>query len=309
MDTNFGFIPDKELRSVDIPVSPKIKIGNYILKLLDEKIDEPDSHIQLVYGPKIINLKQGLNCIKWPYYFRAKRSMHKVSLPKFLCPKLAYFMGYFYADGSLKDVYKSKLKTGKFEHKIKVGDEFLIQVELLKRLFKSLFDLDVKIRTERIEKGEHYYYIEITDKVIYRFITKIFDLPYGPKTGKLKMPEIILNASPEIKKWFTRGVFDADGETRAFEYYKNKSLIKPRIRLHMKDYLFVKQIKELMFQSFGLNFNGPYIDKNNKATCIEITKINEIQRAYQQNIFLHPVKNWRLRKYIGTVAQKAVEKT
>lgn len=309
MRTNYGFIPDNEIKIIKIPDHPNIKIGDYIPKLFDEKIDEPNSHIQLIYGSKIINLKEGLGNIKWPSYFRAKRSLHRVSLPKFLCPKLAYFMGYFYADGSLKDVYKSKLKTGKFEHKIKVGDEFLVQVELLRRLFKSLFDLDVKIRTERIEKGENYYYIEVTDKVVYRFITKIFDLPYGPKTGKLKMPPIIFNASPELKKWFIRGVFDADGETRAFEYYKNKSLIKPRIRLHMKDYLFVKQIKELTFQSFGLNFNGPYIDKNNKATCIEITKIIEIQKAYQQIIFLHPVKKWRLEKLVGKVAQKTVEKT
>ena len=298
MKTNYGFIPDKEIKLVNIPIYPRVKLNNYIPKLYDQKTDWPSSHIKLINKSKVTKLSEVVDQKwfdnNWPDYFIAKGGFHKVKLPRFINPRLAYFMGYFYADGSLKDIQKSKIKRNKFEHKLKVGDEFLQQVMILKNLFQDIFGLTVKIRTERIDKGEHYYYIEINSKVIYRFITNIFALPSGPKTGKLKMPEVILKCPKELRMWFIRGVFDADGETRAVEFYKIKNLIKPRIRLHMNDHKFVSEIKVLLLKDFDLVFNGPYVDKNNKASCIQIERISQIRKANELNLFFHPIKKWRL---------------
>src|SRR5438876_1163265 len=81
---------------------------------------------------------------------------------EFPSPKLSYFVGYMCGDAGLKDIRRSKELTGKEEFKIIVGDEFQIQVELLRDLFKQLFNKDTKIRTERKEKGINFYYFNPT---------------------------------------------------------------------------------------------------------------------------------------------------
>jgi len=165
-------------------------------------------------------------------------------------------------------------------------------------LFKEIFNLDTPIRDERIKKGEIYYYIEINDKVVYRFFIKLFGLPAGPKTGKLNFPTIIQDCPKDIRKWFIRGVFDADGQTRATEYYR-EGKIKPRIRLHIKDYKFIVQIKDYILRDFEIKFNGPYLDKNEKASCIQIEKMEDIRKAQSQKLFIHPIKKWRLASLIN----------
>jgi len=215
-----------------------------------------------------------------------------------MTPKLAYFIGYFIADGGLKDIYRSYKISNQFEYKMIVGDEFLIQAEIIKNLFKSLFRLEPPIRTEGIKKGENYFYINPTNKIIYRFLTQVFDMPCGTKTDKIKIPKLILSSNKEIQKWFIRGVFDADGDTRATEFIKDK-LSTSRIKLRMRSRVFIKQIKKLLTNIFKISVNGPYHNKRDKCWYIQVERKDCIKSLQKENIFIHPIKRWRLERYVN----------
>ena len=127
--TAYGEIPEEELIIKLIPDYPKVKLNNYFLKFYDPNIDTPNTSIKVkLYDEKcetrIISL---INNNKIPSleeidYFRAGSSPHKIKLPTYLTPKLAYFVGYFLGDGGLKDIRRSYDLHGRYEHKMIVGD-------------------------------------------------------------------------------------------------------------------------------------------------------------------------------------------
>ncbi len=300
MKTKYGVIPENEIDTFNIPSVPRIKFKNYLDKIIDDKIDKISSEILVKAAGKLFPLRQAIKeglTVNEIDFFRAGHSIYETKLPKFLSPKLVYFLGYFYADGALKDVRKSWIRSGSFDHKFKVGDEFLLQVQILQKLFKQIFDLELPIRTERLDKGENYFYIEMTNKIIYRFITNVFSLPYGRKVERIIVPKIILDSSKELRKWFVRGIFDGDGDSRATEFYDGRKLPTNRIKLRMKNYRFLVGIKRLLLRDFGSEFKGPYQDKD-KIPYIQVHKIDELIKLSKQNLFIHPVKNWRLNKFI-----------
>jgi hypothetical protein len=221
---------------------------------------------------------------------------------KNLTPKLAYFVGYFCADGGLKDIKRSKKVTGRYEYKLIVGDEFLIQVQILQKLFKQLFDKEVKIRTERKEKGINFYYVNPTSKSIYNLLTKSFGLPPGPKCDKIRVPKTILNSTKQIRKWFVRGVFDADGGMKVMEK-PVKELSGNFVYLNMKSKNFIEQIYKLLKLDFGVKFFSP--SSNGKDGCWKIgTGSKEIvNKLYKQEIFINPIKRWRLEQLVTRFAE------
>jgi len=219
-----------------------------------------------------------------------------------LSPKLAYFVGYFCVDGGLKDIKRSKEVTGRYEYKLIVGDEFLMQVELIQRLYKELFNKKVLIRTERIEKGEKFYYINPTSKYVYKFLVKVFDLPPKSKCDIVEVPKIILKANKDIRKWFVRGVFDGDGGTKTME--------NPKIRLggnfvylNMKSKRFVNQIKKILKVDFNVNFFK--ISSNGKDGCWKIGTGSRyiVKILNKQKLFIAPIKRWRLEKLATKLGQ------
>lgn len=210
-----------------------------------------------------------------------------------MSPRLAYFIGYLYGDGGLKNIEKSFRATGRFDHKFKIADEFLIQINQIKEIFENIFSLKIPIRTERIQKGEKTYYVEMTNKIIYQFLTKVFELPCGKKDNKLKIPKLIENPPREIQQWFLRGLFDADGDTRAVEAgFKSQS----RIKIRMKQRVFISELKPFIESSFDVSINGPYIDSGRNSTYIQIERQKDIVQLHELNLFIHPIKNWRLKK-------------
>ncbi|MBU2634376.1 MAG: hypothetical protein KJ674_03960 [Nanoarchaeota archaeon] len=257
--TNYGSIPYKELIVSKISNTPKLKIKNYIDIMYDKEIDTKSSNLYLKINklkkeitlPEVLNKKYGLKEVS---YWKAKSSSHKITLPTHLTPKLSYLVGYLYGDGGLKDIRRSYNQTKRFEHKIIVGDEFEIQIlGIIKNLFKELFNLDTPVRYERIAKGQKLYYLNPTSKVIYRFLTKLFDHPEGPKKNKLQMPNLIKNSNKPLRLWFFKGVFDADGDVRAMENHTKKHK-SPRIKLKMVNKNFIYVVKDLLNSDFNLGF-------------------------------------------------------
>ena len=198
-------------------------------------------------------------------------------------------------DAGLKDIERSKKVTGHKEFKIIVGDEFLIQVELLQKLFTQLFKKETKIRFERIEKGEHFYYLNPTSRKIYEFLTHEFDFPPGSKIESIKVPKIILNGSSETRRWFARGIFDSDGAVKTVEK-ANRRIGGNLVYLNMKSKFFINQIYEIVQNDFNVNFFEP--SSNGKDECWKIGtgSFKIVKTLNKQKIFIHPIKRWRLER-------------
>ena len=304
LKTNYGHIPLNELKISEIPSTPKYKLSNYIKNMHHEEIDKKSSNLYVkinkfnkeILLPSILNKNYSHSQI---IYWKAKSSPHKIQLPTHINPKLAYLIGYLYGDGGLKDIRRSYKISKRFEHKIIVGDEFETQIiNIINPLFQQLFNLHTKIRYEKIKKGIKIYYINPTSKVIYRFLTNVFNFPEGPKKGKLKIPYLIKNSNKRIKLWFIKGLLDADGDVRAMEKFSdlNKKHKSPRIKLRMADKNFICEIKDLINQDFDLGFTGPYSDTG-KDWYIQ-GAVGSLKKANKLNIFIHPIKKWRLSKLI-----------
>ncbi|MAG52669.1 MAG: hypothetical protein CMH62_01765 [Nanoarchaeota archaeon] len=299
-ETSYGKIPNNELILAKIPDNPTIALPNYLDKLYDD-IDKETTYLDLLdedYSKlgKLKNKKVSNDLYFETAYLKVRGSAHRIKLIKSINPKIAYLLGYFYGDGGLKDVKRSKKNSGKYDHKLIVGDEFKIQIEKrIMPLFLEIFNLKSTLRLERIEKGERLYYINPTCKVIYRIFTKIFELNEGPKKD-IKIPKIIQDSGPSIRKWFVRGFFDADGDTRASELYVNRKPSSPRIKVRIKERKFIEQLKIILDKDFGLGFTGPYTDDGNQW-YIQTGK-KDLLKAYNEKLFIHPIKSWRLKKYL-----------
>ncbi len=295
--TRYGSIPNKELIDILVPQQPSVRLRDYISSLYDPLFDDCTIPLsaKMKNGKTILiksKSKLTLNKIQW---VRAGSSPHYVTLPTRLDPRLAYLVGYLYGDGGLKDIRKTYNKVGKFEHKIIVGDEFEVQIMRIKRLFKELFNLDLPIRN-RLNSGERLYYLNPTCKAIYRFLVKLFEFPEGPKKN-LKIPHLIQIAKPKLKQWFLRGFVDADGDVRATEFYLHRALPTPRIKVKLADKRLICELKKCLNTEFHLRLTGPYSDTGHDW-YIQGGKTSLIS-AYKQSLFTHPIKMWRLRKYLG----------
>ncbi|MBI2598536.1 MAG: hypothetical protein HYW50_05065 [Candidatus Diapherotrites archaeon] len=278
--TRYGYIQRKELKLSEIPTSPVVRLNYSVEDLNNDK-------------KKIKFVNETAD-----FYF-LNVSGNVTSIPKHLSPKLAYFIGYFLGDGGLKNIWKTFKKFNRFEYKMKIADEFLIQIEFVRKLFFELFGIYVKIRLERIDKGENTYYIEPSNKIIYQFLTKVFEVPIGKKYEKLIIPKTIEAAPTHIKQWFLRGLFDADGDTRAVEAgFKSQA----RIKIRMKKSSLMGNLKKLVQRTFLVSVNGPYLDAGNFSSYLQIERQEDIVKLAKQNFFLHPIKRWRLEK----TAQKLV---
>jgi len=132
----------------------------------------------------------------------------KVNLPKIMTPKLAYLLGNLFGDGWLTDYRKRIASRGSPDYYIGFAsntDRFLKEVIL--PYFKELFEINLKI----YQQGKNCFVGKTSSKSVYFFLNKICLMPLGKKKGKLKIPEVILKGSNEIKVNFIAGFFDADG--------------------------------------------------------------------------------------------------
>lgn len=303
LKTAYGMIPTNELKVQEIPDEPSVFMDIYANKLYDNEFDHCGANIWIYLndGTKEKLTKNSEMAITDIGYVRIGSSPHNVSLPFELTPKLAYFVGYIYGDGGFKDIRRSKQVSNRFDHKVIVADEFKIQVNIIADLFFELFNIKTPVRDERIKKGENVYYVNPTCKMFYRFFVKIFDFPEGPKKN-LSIPKIIKDAPQEIRKWFIRGFFDADGDVKSTEAYINRKLPKPRVKVRLADLNFVKQLKECLIKDFGLPMTGPYTDSGSDW-YIQGAK-NAMIKAGKQMLFTHPIKAWRINKFLEIINNK-----
>jgi len=279
ISTKFGEIPLKE---IIIPVIPQVP--NFPI----------DFQKNFVKSQKENKFQTNIKITEENDYFSFKLKGRITKIPKLMDPRLAYFIGYFAGDGGLKNIQKSYKQSKQFDYKIKIADEFQIQIKHIQELYFKLFGLSPPIRLERIEKSEHTFYIEQSNKILYCFLSNVFEFPQGKKHYQLKIPTLIKKSPLIIKQWYLRGLFDADGDTRAVEVGFNS---QSRIKLRMKPYKFISEVKNLLQESYKVSVNGPYKDGHKwQSSYIQIERQRDIIKLAELNFFLHPIKRWRLER-------------
>lgn len=225
------------------------------------------------------------------YVIPKKTTGHAVTIPIYLTPRLAYFIGFFLGDGGLKDTGKTLERSGRREYKIIVGDyseEFTLKI---RDVFAELFGTTPPMRYERAYKGQHYYYLNPTCKAIHLFLTAVIGLGQGIHCKKV--PQTILDAPTDTQQWFLRGYFDAEGSIH--RKYKRKTWV---ISVHAKEHELLEQIQAMLGTCFGIRKSRLYREKN--ASKLFVTHQDEVSALVEKGLFTHPDK---LFSPIAAVAQ------
>ncbi|MBU3896408.1 MAG: HTH domain-containing protein [Nanoarchaeota archaeon] len=123
-----------------------------------------------------------------------------VACPKYLTLNLCKISGAIIADGHLA-------KTSK-KYTIIIADQ---HDDILNHFSEWITEeFNVKL-TVKQKKDERCYYIEFSNKIIFYYMNKIFDIPSGEKSRIVKTPEIIRNATVNFQRAFATGVLIFDG--------------------------------------------------------------------------------------------------
>ena len=189
----------------------------------------------------------------------------QITFPEELTPQLAEEIGIHLGDGFLSDKkYEFRLKGNKNEKEY--YDNFI------KRLYKDLFNLDL-----RIKEYETTYGFELYSKGLWNFKNKILNIPAGRKEN-ISIPRIIKESSTEIQVAFLRGVFDTDGSVSFTSRNKYQNYY-PRITIELKSKTLIYDLAEIL-KDLGLE---PRISKSNRDECwkIDLNGYKKIERYSQ----------------------------
>ncbi len=159
----------------------------------------------------------------------------KIILPKSLTPSLSYLIGFIVGDGCF-DSYGS-------HYRIKISEQKIEQLDFLKNIIVKIFGVKCLIRNEGSNRQKSNFLI-INSKPVFRFLTKVLRIKVG------EVPKFIKQSDIENKKYFMRGIFDADGSV-------DPKYIRCRIRLFQKSSDLLRDIIN-MLKEVEISANGPY---------------------------------------------------
>lgn len=221
----------------------------------------------------------------------------KVKLPKYLTPKLAYYVGYLQGDGWL----------GKNKKRFGFIDEYSEQMKLINALTQDLFETSGKIMEDKSKiSTKPYNYLIIRRKAVNSFLHSVFEINLGIKNN-LEIPKLI-KQNKELLRWHLRGLFDADG-TLPKNPEKAKMLF---IDIALKDKSFIEEIKKKLSEEFGIETlkiyarksKSPSSGKENITWELRIRSHKIIKRFLEEIGFIHPNKSERTKKLLSLLINK-----
>jgi hypothetical protein len=177
------------------------------------------------------------------FYFTVRRKNQKTFLPKFITPKLCYFLGWIVGDGS----FTKKVNV----YSVKISEKNKQQLILiLKPLIKNLFRINAPIF---IGYGNGYR-IQFGNKPLYRFLTKVLKIKVG------EIPTFIKKLDRINKNYFIMGIFDSEG-----------CVMKSRNRLTISQakICFLKKLIKLL-NEMNIYPNGPTFHKTKLGVWYDI---------------------------------------
>jgi len=130
------------------------------------------------------------------------KTVQKAKLPK-ISADLYYFLGLLYTDGHV--VWREK----KRDYQIQIYTSYSEELDLIKRLFKVLFDYEPFIRKRKMGFNvKPNYSIHMCSKSVIEYLAQEYGLFLGKKAKRICLPKF---RSKEYFWHFLRGVVDGDG--------------------------------------------------------------------------------------------------
>jgi len=127
------------------------------------------------------------------YVIKGKTNSKPFVLLKEITPEFAEFIGLIIGDGHL-DQTKLEFHNSCFEMRKKYK-AFLDKLQIIYREFKSHTTIVV----------------QVCSRTFSRILNKYFEIPFGRKSDKIVIPQLILQSTNEALSAFLRGYFDTDG--------------------------------------------------------------------------------------------------
>lgn len=208
---------NKKLREIDkkLRISFGLNWKKEWIKKIPYKIKEPTTKdwflgrasIPLIAIEKLSRfkckkeIKEIMNNVE---YF-SSTTQEIIKLPKSFDKNIAYLTGLILGDGCLPNIFRKKEKNFDYKTIITSGDKIFIEKEILK-IIKKVFKKNTYCN---INKKNHFE-LELTNKTLFRFFTKIIKIHSGKKAINAKIPKIVFDSSKEKQIAFLAGLIDSD---------------------------------------------------------------------------------------------------
>ncbi|MFH1840396.1 MAG: LAGLIDADG family homing endonuclease [Nanoarchaeota archaeon] len=220
-------------------------------------------------------------------YFRLFKSPLRIKSIKILDSKLAYLMGVIYADGSLRDIWRTQRNEKRFRFEFSIVDSDKENLESIIKILNEKFSIKTNVKS--VYDGR-WYRILFSSNVFHRFLNKVFEMPYGYKKGKLKIPKIIEDSPLIIKKYFLIGFMDGDGTCIQNIKSKNSNCVS----ISQSSTEILLDLKKILAE-LGFSFNLYKKTRDKHIWYVLETKDKkQIRKFYEKVGFLYPTKARKL---------------
>ena len=184
-----------------------------------------------------------------------------IKLPSKITPWLAEEIGMQLGDGFLS--------SKRYDYRLKGNpkDEQEYYINYIKPLFKSLYNIDLKIK-----KFEKSFGFELYSQAFWEFKTKVIGIIPGKKYN-IEVPEKLKVNDLKILAAFIRGLFDTDGSISFKSKYSYKKYY-PSIEISLTSKKVIKEVAK-MLNMFGFN---PWVGFNKKYGRISLYGISAFKR-------------------------------
>jgi predicted transcriptional regulator len=194
-----------------IEAKEKIKVGEIVEKLGMKystfRMSIHRKRLPLIFIKKLVeryDLHEGMEIVREIKELSSGTGSNyvKVKAPKFLTENLCKIVGAIVADGN---IYLGK---GKRKWQIKIGDQYKDNLELFSKWIRQEFGISLKIKKD---KRCRMFYIDFSNKIVFSYLHKIFDVKVGSKSSITGIPKIIKNSPFKYRRAFVVGLCMFDG--------------------------------------------------------------------------------------------------
>jgi len=234
--------------------------GNLIVSPRNLKFDLDEQKINLKDNNYLVN-EGGVS-----YVLKGGTNSQEVLFPKTVTKELAEIIGMIIGDGHLD------------ECKLEFHNQ---SIELRERYIKLLKMFGVKYR---IFDSHTTTVVQVTSRMLNRLLRDVFEIPFGKKSDKVVIPQIILKSNNNVLARFLRGYFDCDGyvpkDKRDLEIVSASKMMGEHLKLALLRFGITPFLK---------------IKKINGENYYRILIRGSFVNDYAKNIgFFHPFKKNRL---------------
>ena len=192
-----------------------------------------------------------------------------IEMPEHVNEDFMWLVGIILTDGNLNKTEDSR--HGSSYTSIRVFNTNKEIIEKAKNIFNSL---GLECYQEEREKGK--YRLEVGNTLLAEIFKDKFKIPYGKKSGKTKIPEIIFRMPESLQASFIEGVFDGDGSLLRMD-----GQYKYRIHFSTSSERFADDIRELLA---GLGIKSRKDSKFVEDIEIDGAKYEVNKRSYSVRI-------------------------